>query len=486
MPGPTTTRRHPRSRKSQLSPSPPKKRHAWGNDFGTGGSNVYVPRSTSSPVNAASAFIHDDDGRALKSLTEATILSRNKARTLADVTELNVWGSQLDDASILQLLPQLRIASLSVNKLTTLAPFLGLTNLEELYLRRNLVGIDLISPEATTHDRLAVLVHELAFLADCPKLSVLWLSENPISEWDPALYRVAVARILPQVKQLDNKPISTKERQLVQQLALDFLHADVAYANAVHSMPFHRGAVTSPPSTPRRTWHDASPRPTSAVHCAYHANTDHLHPASNNGDDCDASLAPRHKASPYRVSARTRSPPRHHHAAAAARPDPATDDHSAAVPWRRAGPSEKPSTSSPLRRRHRAGRDESADGPMVHELAHEGRDESADGPLLRKSVTTAQAGGRDESADGPMPESVARVYATAQARARIPAAWTIPAHDENVDAASVSSPGSPADRAAAVGDDHKTNVLFAVLALIRDLDPVALQIVKKEMDRMAK
>ncbi|KAJ3364945.1 hypothetical protein GGF32_000602 [Allomyces javanicus] len=351
MPGPTTTRHRARSSKNRRSPSPPKQRRAWGDKAGSGGDAVYVPRGTSSSASAASGFMHGDDGHAIKSLTEATILSRNKARTLADVTELNVWGSQLDDASILQLLPQLRIASLSVNKLTTLAPFLGLTNLEELYLRRNLVGIDLIAPEATANDHLAVLVHELAFLADCPKLSVLWLSENPISEWDPALYRVAVARILPQVKQLDNKPISTKERQLAQQLALDLLHADVA----------------------------------------------------------------------------------------------------------------------PRRRRRRAG-----------------RDASVDGPILREPVTTARAG-RDESADGPMPDSVARIRATAKARARGPTAWTIPARDDDTsDAASVSSPGSPVGRDAEVGEEHKNNVLFAVLALIRELDPVALRIVKKEVDRMAK
>ncbi|KAJ3371854.1 hypothetical protein GGF31_002513 [Allomyces arbusculus] len=473
MPGPTTTRRHPRSSKNRRSPSPPKQRRAWGEKFNSGGSTNYVPRGTSSPANAAGGFTHDHDGHPIKSLTEATILSRNKARTLTDVTELNVWGSHLDDASILQLLPQLRIASLSVNKLTTLAPFLGLTNLEELYLRRNLVGIDLIAPEATSHDHLAVLVHELAFLADCPKLSVLWLSENPISEWDPALYRVAVARILPQVKQLDNKPISNQERQLAQQLALDLLHADVAYANAVYSMPFHQGAIGSP-TTPRRMWHDASPWPTPAAHRASHVNTDHLHPASSDGDNCGASLAPQQKANPNRGTARARSPPRCHPDTATVRPNAATAataaSHDTTVPWRHAERNEKLHTPSPRHRRRRAGRDESADGPMP-----------------REPITTVRAGGRDESADGPMPESVARIRATARTRARGSTTWTIPAHDDEVaDAASVSSPGSPVDRTAPVNDEHKNNVLFAVLALIRDLDPVALRIVKKEVDRMAK
>ncbi|KNE62072.1 hypothetical protein AMAG_07326 [Allomyces macrogynus ATCC 38327] len=469
MPGHTTTRRHSRLGKNRRSPSPPKQRRAWGDNVNSGGSSVHVPRGTSSsPMNAASGFTHDHNGHAIKSLTEATILSRNKARTLGDVTELNVWGSQLDDASILQLLPQLRIASLSVNKLTTLAPFLGLTNLEELYLRRNLVGIDLIAPEATAHDHLAVLVHELAFLADCPKLSVLWLSENPISEWDPALYRVSVARILPQVKQLDNKPISAKERQLAQQLALELLHADVAYANAVHSMPLHRGVVASP-TTPRRTWHDASPRPTSAAHRVSHANTDHLHRAANDGAHANTSFASQQKASSNWESARTRSPPRRHHDVGTAHRDVAVDGSNLAGPWQRAGPKGERRTPSPRSRHRRAG-----------------RDESADGPLLREPITTTHAG-RDESADGPMPESVAHIRATAKARARGPTAWTIPAHDdETADSESASSPGSPVDRTAAVGDEHKNNVLFAVLALIHDLDPVALRIVKKEVDRMAK
>ena len=51
---------------------------------------------------------------------------------------LNLWGAGLSDVSLVSQMPKLQIASLSVNKITTLQPFASCTALRELYLRKNL------------------------------------------------------------------------------------------------------------------------------------------------------------------------------------------------------------------------------------------------------------------------------------------------------------------------------------------------------------
>lgn len=53
-------------------------------------------------------------------LTEKMILGKTRAERLADVKNLNLWGQDLSDVSILASLPNVEVLSLSVNQISTL------------------------------------------------------------------------------------------------------------------------------------------------------------------------------------------------------------------------------------------------------------------------------------------------------------------------------------------------------------------------------
>ncbi|KAJ1339558.1 hypothetical protein BSLG_005805 [Batrachochytrium salamandrivorans] len=83
---------------------------------------------------------------------------------------------------------------IQISKISTLASFASLVHLRELYLRQNHIS-DL---------------RELLYLAELKSLRVLWLAENPITEY-PA-YRHSVLRILPHLDTLDDTPVSDVDR----------------------------------------------------------------------------------------------------------------------------------------------------------------------------------------------------------------------------------------------------------------------------------
>ena len=130
-----------------------------------------------------------------KKLTRELIIQKVHSDRFVSIKNLNLWGSNIDDVSILQELPNLEIVSLSVNHIRSLKPFSNLSNLRELYLRKNLIS-DL---------------NEIKYLANCENLRTLWLSENPICE-NPN-YRSIVISILPQLVKLDETLISDEERE---------------------------------------------------------------------------------------------------------------------------------------------------------------------------------------------------------------------------------------------------------------------------------
>lgn len=94
------------------------------------------------------------------------MLQRAKCASLAQVKNLNLWGNDLSDVSILQRIPNLEVCSLSVNRINTLKDFSNLVSLRELYLRKNEIS-DL---------------DEVRYLQSLPNLQVLWLADNPIAE----------------------------------------------------------------------------------------------------------------------------------------------------------------------------------------------------------------------------------------------------------------------------------------------------------------
>ena len=113
---------------------------------------------------------------------------------LETITELNLWGNNLEDISLINKMPSLEVVSLNVNRIKTLSPFSNLRYLRELYLRRNLISN----------------INEIKNLINCENLSVLCLGENPISENQN--YRAIVICILTQLKKLDNITITNEER----------------------------------------------------------------------------------------------------------------------------------------------------------------------------------------------------------------------------------------------------------------------------------
>lgn len=130
-----------------------------------------------------------------KVLTEKLILSKSKAASLAEVHNVNHWGGQFSDISIIAKLPNVDTISLSVNEIASLSTFSHCPKLRELYLRKNKIA-DL---------------RELFALKDLKSLRVLWLSENPITN-DPDYRDFAIA-VLPQLTKLDEVDVTDEEKQ---------------------------------------------------------------------------------------------------------------------------------------------------------------------------------------------------------------------------------------------------------------------------------
>ncbi|KAG2492279.1 hypothetical protein HYH03_009519 [Edaphochlamys debaryana] len=122
-------------------------------------------------------------------LTEQMIKGKTRLDKLDDVKNLNLWGQDLDDVSVLAKLPNVEVLSLSVNRVSSLKEFRHCTKLQELYLRKNDVR-DL---------------NEIQHLRDLRELRVLWLSDNPCA--DHPNYKQFVARALPNLKKLDNEDL---------------------------------------------------------------------------------------------------------------------------------------------------------------------------------------------------------------------------------------------------------------------------------------
>lgn len=129
-----------------------------------------------------------------KKLTREFIALKAKSDRLQSITKLNLWGSDLDEVSILQQMPLLEVVSLSVNKLSTLKDFADMENLRELYLRNNLISD----------------IREVKYLATCPNLRVLSLNENPIANMKG--YRQTILRILPNLTKFDEVLVTEAEK----------------------------------------------------------------------------------------------------------------------------------------------------------------------------------------------------------------------------------------------------------------------------------
>mmetsp|Transcript_52854 Transcript_52854/g.123516 ORF Transcript_52854/g.123516 Transcript_52854/m.123516 type:complete len:206 (-) Transcript_52854:28-645(-) len=128
-------------------------------------------------------------------LTEHMVLGRTKATSLAQVKNLNLWGCDLTDMSILGKLSSVEVLSLSVNNISSLQDFQSCANLTELYLRKNDVQN----------------LQDISFLKNLKNLKILWLCDNPCASREN--YRLIVIKNLPNLVKLDNVDITAEERE---------------------------------------------------------------------------------------------------------------------------------------------------------------------------------------------------------------------------------------------------------------------------------
>ena len=129
-----------------------------------------------------------------KTLTPELLLQKCKTDKLSSIKNLNLWGNDLEDISLIAEMPNIEICSLSLNKIVSLKDFSSCKKLTELYLRKNVVT-DL---------------QEIKYLTLCPALKVLWLWDNPIAEHP--LYRQYIVKLLPNLTKLDNNGVTPEER----------------------------------------------------------------------------------------------------------------------------------------------------------------------------------------------------------------------------------------------------------------------------------
>ena len=124
-----------------------------------------------------------------RKLTKDLIRSRLGIDSFESLKELNLWGNNIDDISLLSEMPLLEIISLSMNHIKDLSVFRNLKNLKELYLKDNQISD----------------FSQIEYLKDCKKLEILCLIDNPISK--QSNYRKKVLEILPFLKKLDDLDI---------------------------------------------------------------------------------------------------------------------------------------------------------------------------------------------------------------------------------------------------------------------------------------
>ncbi|EFA06658.2 acidic leucine-rich nuclear phosphoprotein 32 family member A isoform X1 [Tribolium castaneum] len=145
-----------------------------------------------------------------KRLTEEMVIARTKISDLGKIKRLNCWGSELVDVSLLRKMPCVEVLSLSINKINSLIDFQFCKRLEELYIRQNDIR-DL---------------NQVVYLQNLPNLKNLWLGENPCANSDG--YRFAVIKALPQLQKLDNVQVTQEELREAQRKGRTLCHPDDA------------------------------------------------------------------------------------------------------------------------------------------------------------------------------------------------------------------------------------------------------------------
>ena len=138
-------------------------------------------------------------------LTREMIAAKCKTDKLNLIKNINLWGNEIDNLTLLREMPNLEIVSLSHNKVTTLRDLSYCSKIQEIFLRKNLI-VDL---------------QEVGHLSRLPNLKVLWLSHNPCAEHP--YYRPYIVRKLPALVKLDNAEVKKEERIAAARLNFDLI-----------------------------------------------------------------------------------------------------------------------------------------------------------------------------------------------------------------------------------------------------------------------
>jgi len=112
------------------------------------------------------------------------------------IKNLNLWGNDLQDISVVQCMPNLEVLSLSVNQVSSLEDLMHCSKLTELYLRKN----DICD------------LSEILHLKGLRNLRVLWLGDNPCATLPH--YRQYVLHHLPKLEKIDSQDVSDDERRV--------------------------------------------------------------------------------------------------------------------------------------------------------------------------------------------------------------------------------------------------------------------------------
>lgn len=136
---------------------------------------------------------------------------RTKSNRMDLIKNLNLWGNDLEDISVLQYMPNLEVLSLSVNSVSSLADLKYCLKLSELYLRKNEIR-DL---------------GEVLNLRHLQQMRVLWLSDNPCATLPH--YRQYVLHHLPNLTKLDSLDVTHEERRQAAEADLDGMQTRVTF-----------------------------------------------------------------------------------------------------------------------------------------------------------------------------------------------------------------------------------------------------------------
>jgi hypothetical protein len=147
-------------------------------------------------------------------LNESVVLAKTRSQDLKSVLKLNCWGCGIKDVSLVRQLINVEVIGLSCNEITTLEDFAYCKKLKELILRGNQIKN----------------ISEIAHLQKLPNLTSLWLEENPCVE-STYNYRKVVLKALPQLKVLDNRPVTREELQEIEELGNE-IYEEIPYESS--------------------------------------------------------------------------------------------------------------------------------------------------------------------------------------------------------------------------------------------------------------